>query len=416
MIRLRTLGALDLRGSNGEELRAVLAQPRRAALLAYLALAMPRGTQRRDTVLALFWPELDIDRARNALGQAVHFLRRTIGADTIVNRNGDGLAVDWTKFWCDAAAFQDALDANRISEAIALYRGDLLEGFHIDDAPEFERWLEAERARLAARYTQAVESVATEREAAGDFHGAATHWRTLVARDPYNSRLTVRLMRALKSGGDPAGAPLQAREHERLLREELGIAPDADVTSLVRQIQAGQPEDASPPSVHVLTAVASDTAVATDAAPIAAGSTSGSTRWQRTVIAAAIVVVVSGVGAAVVANRGARASASEAAALYLRGRQAEVSRNLNGITTAAAYYRRAIELDSSFAPGYAGLSDVYTLMAHYDFAPKLPSLDSARAMAEPRPPPAPVMIATLPCSEIGVSAMTSSRKLVRGGL
>jgi DNA-binding SARP family transcriptional activator len=54
MIRLRTLGALDLRDADGQELRGVLAQPKRAALLAYLALATPRGYHRRDTLLALF--------------------------------------------------------------------------------------------------------------------------------------------------------------------------------------------------------------------------------------------------------------------------------------------------------------------------------------------------------------------------
>ena len=250
MIRLRTLGTLDLRGSGGEEVRAVLAQPRRAALLAYLALATPRGTQRRDTVLTLFWPELDIDRARNALGQALHFLRRSIGADVIVNRNGEGLTIDWSKFWCDAAAFEGALDDQRVGEALALYRGDLLEGFHISEAPEFERWLDSGRARLIARYTTAVESVATEREGAGDFHGAATHWRALVARDPYNSRLTLRLMRALKAAGDPAGALAQAHRHERLLRDELGIAPAADVAAAVEQLHVGESTVARPAAIQ----------------------------------------------------------------------------------------------------------------------------------------------------------------------
>jgi serine/threonine-protein kinase len=60
VIRLRTLGALELRGRGGQELRAVLAQPRRMALLAYLALATPRSYHRRDTVLALFWASLSV--------------------------------------------------------------------------------------------------------------------------------------------------------------------------------------------------------------------------------------------------------------------------------------------------------------------------------------------------------------------
>jgi serine/threonine-protein kinase len=85
VIRLRTLGALELRGPGGQELRAVVAQPRRMALLAYLALATPRSYHRRDTLLALFWPEYDAERARNALGQALHFLRRSLGeSDALV--------------------------------------------------------------------------------------------------------------------------------------------------------------------------------------------------------------------------------------------------------------------------------------------------------------------------------------------
>ena len=89
VIRLRTLGQLDLEGPGGHEVRNALAQPKRAALLAYLALATPRGHHRRDALLALFWPESDIERARNALNQAVHFLRLSLGSGTIINRSGD---------------------------------------------------------------------------------------------------------------------------------------------------------------------------------------------------------------------------------------------------------------------------------------------------------------------------------------
>src|SRR5688500_4138012 len=137
MIRLRTLGALDLRDSEGQQLRGVLAQPKRIALLAYLTLATPRGPQRRDTLVALFWPDHDEEHARNALNQAVHFLRRSLGPDALVNRNGDELGLDRGQLWCDAVAFDEALDAGRLNEAVDLYRGELFEGFHVVAAPEF---------------------------------------------------------------------------------------------------------------------------------------------------------------------------------------------------------------------------------------------------------------------------------------
>lgn len=238
MIRLRTLGALDLRGSDGQELRAVLAQPKRAALLVYLALATPRGFHRRDTLVALFWPELDEEHARNALSQAVHFLRRSLGSDSAVSSSGDELGVEPSQLWCDVVAFEEALDRGRAAEAVDLYRGDLLEGFHVPGAAEFDRWVEAERSRLADRYARAVEALASEREAAGDFEGAVMWWRRLAARDLYNSRVSLRLMRALAAAGDPAGAVQHARVHETVLREDLDVAPDPQIAAFVRQLQA----------------------------------------------------------------------------------------------------------------------------------------------------------------------------------
>jgi DNA-binding SARP family transcriptional activator/TolB-like protein len=249
VLRLRVLGAVDLLDGEGKELRTLLAQPKRLALLAYLALAAPRGAHRRDKLLALFWPEHDAEHARNALSQAVHFLRRTMGADAVVSRGTEELALDTNRVWCDVVACEKALDAGRVNDALELYRGDLFEAFHVaDTAPEFERWLDAERKRLALRYASALEQLAAEREAAGDVAGSVSWWRRLAARDPYSSRTTLRLMRALAAAGDPAGAIQHARIHETLLRGELGVAPDAEIAALVQQLQSARaaPRAATP--------------------------------------------------------------------------------------------------------------------------------------------------------------------------
>ena len=248
-IRLRTLGALQLQGPAGDELRSALAQPRRVALLVYLVLATPRGLHRRDKLLALFWPEHDEQHARNALSQAVHFLRRTLGADAILSRGDDEVGLNREIVSCDAVAFDAALDAGKTAEALELYRGPLLEGFHVSDAaPEFGRWVDDERARLARRYAESVEKTATALEAAGDFAGAVTWLRRLAAQDPFSSRVTVRLMRALAASGDPAAAIQHARVHETLLGEELQAPPDPQVAALVRQLQARRPgERVQPP-------------------------------------------------------------------------------------------------------------------------------------------------------------------------
>ena len=89
MIRVRLLGTIALESSDGRELRSVLAQPKRFALLAYLA-ARPRALHRRDTLLATFWPDADDTHARWALSQALRFLRKELGgpSNAVVQSRG----------------------------------------------------------------------------------------------------------------------------------------------------------------------------------------------------------------------------------------------------------------------------------------------------------------------------------------
>jgi len=212
VLSLRTLGTLDLRAPDGSEVRSVLAQPRRIALLAYLALATPRGPHRRDRLLALFWPDQDQAHARNALSQAVFFLRSALGADTVVSRTADEVGLDLSTVWCDAIAFDEAFDARRYTDAFELYGGDLLAGFHVAGAaPEFAEWLDATRATYARKYASAMESVAVEREVAGDRAGAVVWRRRVATQDPLNSDAALQLMRALAAAGDPGAAIRHAR-------------------------------------------------------------------------------------------------------------------------------------------------------------------------------------------------------------
>lgn len=406
MIRLRTLGGLDLRTADGRELRELLAQPKRAALLAYLTLATPRGPHRRDKLVALFWPELDDEHARNALSQAVRFLRRSLGDSAIAGVNGDALSLDLAGVWCDALAFEEALDAGRRVDAVELYRGELLDGVHVLNASEFERWLSTERARLAQRYAIALEELAKERESAGDDREAALWWRKAAAADAYSSRTALRLMHALVRSGDPAGAIRHARMHESLLRDELDAPPDPEIVALVRHLQAAgeeAPSDAPRP--------AASSGTAPKLASI--GVRAISVRRRRALLAVAGVVALAAVGAAVVALRALRGDLTQAVAKevrtaiapiphaaaalaaradstdrerylmdhYHRGRDQEISRSYTGLLAAKEAYRRMVERDSTFPLGYAGLSSAYYLIADYDYAPVRPALDSARIMA-----------------------------------
>jgi DNA-binding SARP family transcriptional activator len=220
------LGTLELRtDADGASLKLLLRQPKRLALLVYLRLRAPSGPVRRDTLLGLFWPDLPQDRARRALSQSLYILRRSLG-NGLVDAGGQELvAVDPSGIWCDASRFEEALAAGNLEEALSLYRGDLLEGFYLPDASEFERWLDEQRTRLRNRAAEAATALA-ERDSAAGALGGALHWARRAAELlPYDERAAARVVELLLASGDRSGARAEFRRYRDRLRDELEIEP-----------------------------------------------------------------------------------------------------------------------------------------------------------------------------------------------
>jgi eukaryotic-like serine/threonine-protein kinase len=240
LIRLRALGPIELHDSDGRELRAVVAQPKRLALLVYLA-AGPRGFHRRDTLLALFWPELDEAHARAALNQAIRFLRRQLGGSStsiVVSRGGEELGVDASALWCDAAAFRDEIEAGRYGEALELYRGDLLQGFFAEGGAGLEEWLERERARLRAVAAKAARALAEAREREQNFTTAVASARRAVELSDLDERVVRELLQLLDRLGDRAGAIHAYQAFARRLADEFDATPAPETTAVMERIRA----------------------------------------------------------------------------------------------------------------------------------------------------------------------------------
>jgi serine/threonine-protein kinase len=249
MIRLQLFGFIDLRGDSGGEFRAVLAQPKRLAVLAYLAAAQPFGPQRRDTLLAMFWPELDQDHARNALSKAVHFLRRSLGEEVITSRTADELVLNEAAVWTDVRAFAAALEAHQTDQALELYRGDLLPSFFVPEAPGFEEWLERERVRLRSQAAAAARALAERHEASRHLTLALAAARRAVELSGGDERPFRRFIELLDRSGDRAGAVRAYQEFARKLQTELEVEPSAETVSLIERIKSSPIEPIAAPSV-----------------------------------------------------------------------------------------------------------------------------------------------------------------------
>jgi DNA-binding SARP family transcriptional activator len=261
MFVLKVLGGAALeRGGVPVSGRAV--HRRRLALLALLAAARGRMV-RRERLIGYLWPDHPGDAARHLLSESLYILRKTVGEDTFVSA-GDELALDPAVVRSDLGDFWAALDADDPEAAVALYAGPFLDGFYVADAPEFERWTEEERDRLARAYARALEQLAEAREAEGDPRGAAEWWKRLARHDPFSSRIALRTMQALEAGGERAAAIRHAASHAGLMRAEMEAEPDAAVEELARRLrESPRPADPPPAVAPAASAAAAPAASAT---------------------------------------------------------------------------------------------------------------------------------------------------------
>jgi TolB-like protein/DNA-binding SARP family transcriptional activator/Flp pilus assembly protein TadD len=204
-------------------------------LLALLGVS-PGQRLTRDHLIATLWPERDTESGRNLLKVATYVLRESL-SETALLSEGDFLRLNSDAIRVDAVEFEAAVSRADHAAAVALYRGPLLDGFFLSEAPEFEHWLDRERQRLASFYGRSLEALAQAAEADRDFQRSAEWWTRRAALDPYDSRVAARLMQALDASGNRAGALQHATIHQRLLQQELGVTAVPEVAALADRLR-----------------------------------------------------------------------------------------------------------------------------------------------------------------------------------
>lgn len=238
VIDFRTLGTLDLRRPDGSEIHSLLVQPKRIALLAYLCTAKPLGFHRRDTLLALLWPESDQAHARTSLRTALHVLRRSLGEDLLQSRGDEEIAVSFDALRCDASVFEDLVDKGQLTEALQLFRGDFLPGFFVDAAPAFERWLDIERPRLRALAAHAAHALSEQRETAGNLSEALILARRAVELSENDEKEVRRLIGLLGRSGNLAAALHAYDDLARHLAQEYEARPSPETRALISSLRS----------------------------------------------------------------------------------------------------------------------------------------------------------------------------------
>src|SRR5262245_45278818 len=209
------------------------------ALLVYLTLHAGQP-QTRGKLMTLLWADHDAGLAGQSLRRALYLIRRALGdaATAILKSDGDAVMVPQGTVEVDAAEFERLAKGESLEgleQAVALYRGELLEGLDIQ-APAFEEWLRAERERL---YELAIESAGrllAAQVAAGPAEPAIETALRLLSLDPLQEVVHRALMRLYVRQGRRTAALKQYQLCVDMLAKELGVEPELETSTLYQAI------------------------------------------------------------------------------------------------------------------------------------------------------------------------------------
>jgi len=239
-LRIRVFGRVSLE-RDGRPL--TIAGSKRVALIVLLAVEGAHAPLRRDSVLALLWPDSDERRARNALRNALFHARNALGDDVLI-ASGETLSLSPERVWCDAVEFERAFLAGDWAAAASLYDGSFMHGFHVSDAPDFERWMSLERLTLQRQSLEAALAASDDAERRGQLQLAEVWASRAFGMHPEDERSAQRLITVQLRTDNRSGALATYQEHESWLLGELGLPPSKQMRALHDLVRGG-PVDTS---------------------------------------------------------------------------------------------------------------------------------------------------------------------------
>ncbi|UCG24954.1 MAG: protein kinase [Chloroflexota bacterium] len=240
------------------------------ALLVYLAVESST-THRRESLMTMLWPGMPERSARHNLRQVIYFLRQNIpevgrreevdedgaegGVELLVSNRTTISLNPMAAVEVDSVQFEALLDKTKahdhvdiltcqicrhhLEQAVALYKGNFLSDFFIDDSNEFENWAESMREAYRRKVLDALEVLAIIATRQKDYVQARGYIESQLEIDNLRESGHRQLMEVLALSGRREEALAVYEQCQRLLAEEMGMAPSTRTTQIYEQILAG---------------------------------------------------------------------------------------------------------------------------------------------------------------------------------
>lgn len=227
--------------------------PTRKSLALFAYVASEGGEHSRQELMALLWPDSSTPAAQASLRSDLARLRKVLGmAGAALVASAETIALDaGIDFTLDLKAMRTALAhiEKHASEptlpllhaAVAAYQGEFLQGFNLADAPDFDHWVTQQRQQWQQSLSRILELLAQHALDRRDWPEAIAIARRWVQHAPIDEAAYRSLMQAHFLAGDRGAALQVCQTCQRLLADELGVAPAPETVALAEAIHGSAP-------------------------------------------------------------------------------------------------------------------------------------------------------------------------------
>jgi len=244
-LEILTLGGLRIL-VDGSPVRG-LASRKAEALLVFLACQ--GGSPSREYLATLLWDDRTSSASLANLSVLLSSLRKDLAPYLRIER--ETISLDPGSPWtCDAGEFEREVAlpggaesvlpqaaADRIEQALALYRGPFLEGFFVREARGFEEWGAVQRERLRMHAVEGLRALSAHGLHRRQYRRGLQHVQRLLSLDPLSEAGHRTAMLLYARQGEMAHGLAQYQACRDLLQAELGVDPSFETTDLYYRLR-----------------------------------------------------------------------------------------------------------------------------------------------------------------------------------
>ncbi|MCA9963545.1 MAG: tetratricopeptide repeat protein [Anaerolineales bacterium] len=234
-LRIKLLGGLHIEYETGE-VSEVMKSNKGCGLLAYLLVT--NASQSREVLADLLWDANSTTQSLQSLRTLLSRLRQALPELEVSRKQ--------VRFRLETAVSLDYLeliaglksdDPNQIAAVLPLYRGDLLAGFYVENAPHFTEWLLLTREKLRQQVTGAFRQLCLLYQEQSDWVKGVALAQRWLAIDDLDEEALRHLLQLLAASGQIDLALQQYEVSRQRLWDELGVEPMGETRQLVAQIE-----------------------------------------------------------------------------------------------------------------------------------------------------------------------------------